>query len=51
MKHLSLEIEKLEERIAPGVVCIPCCNQSKGSHDSKEKHSKEDHSKGKCGHK
>jgi hypothetical protein len=63
MKHLSLELEKLEERIAPGV-CTPCGNHSKDSHNSKDSHkskeshkskdshhSKEHHSKDKCGHK
>jgi hypothetical protein len=45
MKHLCLEIEKLEERIAPGV-CNPCYsshdNHSKDSDNNKHSNNKDE---------
>jgi len=35
MKHLNLELEKLEQRIAPGGLCSCGCGGSNGSNGSK----------------
>ena len=49
MKHLNLELEKLEQRIAPGR--INCGGHgSKGSKDHGSKGSKDHGSKGSNGH-
>jgi hypothetical protein len=54
MKHLNLEMEKLEQRIAPGAVCCSCGggSGSKGTHKSggsKSHHSGSHGSKGSGG--
>ena len=54
MRHLNLELEKLEQRIAPGVVVPPSggsTSKSKGSKGSKSHGSKSHKSNGSKGSK
>jgi len=49
MKHLNLELEKLEQRIAPGRLHLWACHGSKGSKGNGSKGSKGNGSKGSKG--
>ena len=57
MKHISLKLQKLEERIAPGgICCYPCPPQGSNGHGSKggggsKSHGSKSHGSKSGGHK